>query len=108
MVLGSLKDPEWEPPAETKKSKSSMSTGGGGGEGQSNDPPPGAPDVVSRTARHGTEGAESHAARRRPRAARGGTDLLPVRRQDEGHQVARSDLRRPRRKSYPDAPALVS
>ena len=40
MVLGSLKDPEWEPPAETKKSKSSMSTGGGGGEGQSNDPPP--------------------------------------------------------------------
>ena len=38
MVLGSLKDPEWEPPAE-KKSKSSMSTGGGGGQGQSNDPP---------------------------------------------------------------------
>ena len=39
MVLSSLKDPEWEPPAEVKKSKTSM--GGGGGEGgQSNDPPP--------------------------------------------------------------------
>src|ERR1017187_2003766 len=34
IVLSSLKDPEWEPPAETKKSKSSMSTGGGGGGGQ--------------------------------------------------------------------------
>src|SRR5664280_1862359 len=34
MVLGALKAPEWEPPAEPKKSKSSMSTGGGGGEGQ--------------------------------------------------------------------------
>jgi len=38
-VLGSLKDPEWEPPVKVEK-KSSMSTGGGGGEGQSNDPPP--------------------------------------------------------------------
>lgn len=38
MVLGSLKDPEWEPPADTKKSKSSMSGGGGGGQGESNEP----------------------------------------------------------------------
>ena len=41
MVLGSLKDPEWEPPIETKsKSKGGMSAGGGGEQGQSNDPPP--------------------------------------------------------------------
>lgn len=39
LVLGSVKDPEWEPPAE-KKSKSSMTGGGGGGQGQGNDPPP--------------------------------------------------------------------
>jgi hypothetical protein len=39
MVLGSLKDPEWEPPADTKsKSKTSMG-GAGGGQGESNDPP---------------------------------------------------------------------
>ena len=39
VVLGSLKDPEWEPPAE-KKSKSSMgASGGGGGQGESNEPP---------------------------------------------------------------------
>lgn len=37
MVLASLKDPEWEPPADTKsKSKTSM---GGGGKGESNEPP---------------------------------------------------------------------
>lgn len=39
VVLGSLKDPEWEPPAESKKSKSSMTGGGGGGQGESNEPP---------------------------------------------------------------------
>jgi hypothetical protein len=40
VVLGSLKDPEWEPPAETKsKSKTGMSGGGGGGQGESNEPP---------------------------------------------------------------------
>jgi len=41
VVLGSLKDPEWEPPAETKsKSKSSIGgSGGGGGQGESNEPP---------------------------------------------------------------------
>ncbi|MCX6630290.1 MAG: hypothetical protein NTW28_21950 [Candidatus Solibacter sp.] len=40
LVAGSLKDPEWEPPLETKKSKSSMSGGGGGGgQGESNEPP---------------------------------------------------------------------
>lgn len=42
LMAGSLKDPEWEPPIETKKSKSSMSTGGGGGgggQGESNEPP---------------------------------------------------------------------
>jgi hypothetical protein len=40
MVLGSLKDPEWEPPAETKsKSKTSMGGSGGGGQGESNAPP---------------------------------------------------------------------
>ena len=38
MVLGSLKDPEWEPPVKVEK-KSSMSTGDSGGQGQSNDPP---------------------------------------------------------------------
>ncbi len=37
VVLGNLKDPEWEPPAEAKKSKTSM--GGGGGQGESNEPP---------------------------------------------------------------------
>jgi hypothetical protein len=40
VVLSSLKDPEWEPPVETKKSKSSLNTGDSGGQGQSNDPPP--------------------------------------------------------------------
>ena len=41
MVLGSLKDPEWEPPEAAKsKSKSSLSTGGSGGQGQSDGPPP--------------------------------------------------------------------
>jgi hypothetical protein len=38
MVLGSLKDPEWEPPAE-KKSKGGMSGSGGGEKGESNEPP---------------------------------------------------------------------
>ena len=37
VVLSSLKDPEWEPTAEAKKSKTSM--GGGGGQGESNEPP---------------------------------------------------------------------
>jgi hypothetical protein len=37
VVLPSLKDPEWEPPADTKsKSKTTM---GGGGRGESNEPP---------------------------------------------------------------------
>ena len=43
VVLSSLKDPEWEPPAEAKKSKGGMTGGGGGGgggQGESNDPPP--------------------------------------------------------------------
>ena len=41
MVLGSLKDPEWEPPEPAKsKSKSSLSAGGSGGQGQSDGPPP--------------------------------------------------------------------
>jgi hypothetical protein len=44
-MASSLKDPEWEPPAD-KKSKSSMSTGGGGGGGQGqNDPPPTPPKM---------------------------------------------------------------
>lgn len=41
MVIKSLKDPDWEPPAvaeSSSKSKSSVSTGGGGG--QDKDPPP--------------------------------------------------------------------
>src|SRR5258708_19562391 len=41
-MASSLKDPEWEPPAE-KKSKGGMSTGGGG-QGQ-NDPPPTPPKM---------------------------------------------------------------
>ena len=40
MVMASLKDPEWEPPSDTKeKSKTSMNSGGGGGRGESNEPP---------------------------------------------------------------------
>jgi hypothetical protein len=42
-MASSLKDPEWEPPAE-KKSKGGMSTGGGGQGGQ-NDPPPTPPKM---------------------------------------------------------------
>lgn len=37
LVMGSVKDPEWEPPAAPAKSKTSM--GGGGGEGESKEPP---------------------------------------------------------------------
>lgn len=37
LVLSSVKDPEWEPPAAPAKSKTSM--GGGGGEGESKEPP---------------------------------------------------------------------
>jgi hypothetical protein len=41
LVLGSLKDPEWEPPADTKsKSKASMGGGGGGGRGGEAEAPP--------------------------------------------------------------------
>ncbi len=43
-MASSLKDPEWEPPAE-KKSKSGMSTGGGGGGQGQNDPPPSPPKM---------------------------------------------------------------
>jgi hypothetical protein len=43
-MASSLKDPEWEPPAD-KKSKSSMSTGGGGGGQGQNDPPPSPPKM---------------------------------------------------------------
>jgi len=39
MVLGSLKDPEWEPP-EPAKSKSKTSLGGGGNSDQADGPPP--------------------------------------------------------------------
>jgi len=46
MVLPSLKDPEWEPPADTKsKGKTSMGGGGGGGGGGQNDPPPTPPKM---------------------------------------------------------------
>ena len=39
LVVGSLKDPEWEPPTPPSKSKTSMTSGGGGGKGDSNEPP---------------------------------------------------------------------
>jgi hypothetical protein len=39
LIASSLKDPEWEPPAE-KKSKTSMGGGGGGGKEQGEAPPP--------------------------------------------------------------------
>jgi hypothetical protein len=39
MVLGSVKDPEWQPP-EPVKSKSKTSLGGSGEQGSSNEPPP--------------------------------------------------------------------
>jgi len=46
MVLPSLKDPEWEPPVDTKsKGKTSMGGGGGGGGGGQNDPPPTPPKM---------------------------------------------------------------
>jgi len=46
MVLPSLKDPEWEPPADTKsKGKTSMGGGGGGGGGGKDDPPPTPPKM---------------------------------------------------------------
>jgi hypothetical protein len=44
MVLPSLKDPEWEPPADTK-SKGKTSMGGGGGGGGKDDPPPTPPKM---------------------------------------------------------------
>jgi hypothetical protein len=44
MVLPSLKDPEWEPPA-SDKSKGKTSMGGGGGGGNQNDPPPSPPKM---------------------------------------------------------------
>ncbi len=38
-VIGSVKDPEWEPPEKAKsKSKSSISGGAGGEQGESNEP----------------------------------------------------------------------
>ncbi len=44
MVTGSLKDPDWEPPASSSagasKSKTSLGGGGGGGQNDSNSPPP--------------------------------------------------------------------
>jgi len=41
MVVGNLKDPEWEPPATEKKSKGGgLSTGGQGGQGDNTPPPP--------------------------------------------------------------------
>jgi hypothetical protein len=40
LVVGSVKDPEWEPPVPVeKKSKTGMSTGGKGGQDDSNSPP---------------------------------------------------------------------
>jgi hypothetical protein len=39
LVVGSLKDPEWEPPAPPAKSKTSMTGAGGGGGKDSNEPP---------------------------------------------------------------------
>ena len=41
MVLGSVKDPEWEPPVQAKsKSKTSLGGGGDSDQGGSNEPPP--------------------------------------------------------------------
>jgi hypothetical protein len=41
MVTGSIKDPDWAPPASSSsKSKTSIGSGGGGGQGDSNSPPP--------------------------------------------------------------------
>lgn len=40
MVIKSLKDPEWEPPAAESSSKSKTSISSGGGNSQSKDPPP--------------------------------------------------------------------
>jgi hypothetical protein len=40
MVIGGVKDPEWEPPAAAPKSKTSMGGGGRGEQGESNGPPP--------------------------------------------------------------------
>lgn len=37
LVIGSAKDPEWQPPAAAPKSKTSL--GGGGGQGETNEPP---------------------------------------------------------------------
>jgi hypothetical protein len=40
LVMSSLKDPEWEPPASSKGGSKTSFTGGGGGQGGGNDPPP--------------------------------------------------------------------
>ena len=49
MVIGNVKDPEWEPPASEKKSKGSgLSTGGGGQQDNTPPPPPKVPIEVQR------------------------------------------------------------
>ena len=40
MVLSSVKDPEWQPPEQAKKSKTSLGGSGDGEQGGSNEPPP--------------------------------------------------------------------
>ena len=102
LVIGNVKDPEWEPPPAPAKSKTSL--GGDGGE-QSNQPPrPVKP--AARAARDGPARSEIRAARRRPRPPPGRTALLLLSRQAAGHPHPRTDLLGQRGQTDPQAPAL--
>lgn len=48
MVIGNVKDPEWEPPAEKKSKGGGLSTGGGGQQDNTPPPPPKVPIEVQR------------------------------------------------------------
>ena len=86
MVLPSLKDPEWEPPADTK-SKGKTQHGRWRRwwwwPGRRDRPSAHASqDAIPGTARDGAARSESCTTGRRPRASRGGTDFLSVSRED--------------------------